>query len=76
MVGNFKYKTMSDTSLLLLAVGGFLFVFFALPHIMGAAVEKADKEADKGNNGCWKILIFLGFLLFLAVSFVQLKQCH
>lgn len=58
-----------------IAVIGFLFVFFILPQIMGAAFNRAEKEADKGNGFWLGVIIFGVFILVIIVSIMQLKDC-
>lgn len=54
---------------------GFIFVLFILPHIMGAAFDKADKEAQEGNGSCLGA-IFIGVLILVVVgSILQIKSC-
>jgi len=67
---------MSDSTVIVVAIVGFLFLFFIFPHIMGAAFDKADKEASKGNGGClWAILIIVG-VAFVIMCVSQLKECE
>ena len=64
-----------NNSVVWIAVIGFLFVLFVLPHIMGAAFDKADKEAQKGNGSCLGT-IFIGVAILMMIVFImQLKDC-
>lgn len=65
----------SDSSYVLFIILGFIFIFFILPFIMGAAFDKAEKEADKGNGSCLGIIIALVLILAVVGCILQLKDC-
>lgn len=66
---------MDDTTRVLLIIGGFIFVFFLLPHIMVAVFDKAEKEADKGNGSCLGVILIVVAISVIFMFISQLKEC-
>lgn len=58
-----------------LIILGFIGVFFVMPHIMSAAFNKAEKEADKGNKSCLGAIFTIILIATIIVWVLQMKDC-
>ena len=72
---NYNLLLSSDGGRIALILLGMFAVFFILPHILSAAFDKAEKEADKGNGSCLGAILIIVAIAVISMTIMQLKDC-